>query len=77
MSLGQGLSVGAGIAQAARLNGIKHFIYVLLGDGACNKRSVWEALQILSQLYLDNLITIVYVNHLQGDENISGGDERI
>src|ERR1043166_6124579 len=42
-SLGQGLSVGVGIALYARLDGLDYRTYVLLGDGECSEGSVWEA----------------------------------
>ena len=42
-SLGHGLSMGIGLALAAKRKNKKHRIYVLLGNGECNEGSVWEA----------------------------------
>jgi len=67
-SLGQGLSMGIGIAYAAKKNKDLDFkAYVLLGDGECNEGSVWEAAMLAPQLKLDNLIAIVDYNKLQSD----------
>ena len=64
-SLGQGLSVGVGMALAARMDGAKHTVYVLLGDGELNEGQVWEAAMTASHLGLDNLIAIVDRNQYQ------------
>lgn len=66
-SLGQGLSLGVGMALAAKKRGQKHHIYVLLGDGECNEGSVWEAAMSAAQFKLDNLTAIVDYNRLQSD----------
>ena len=67
-SLGQGLSMGIGIAYAAKKNlDLKYKAYVLLGDGECNEGSVWEAIMLAPQLKLDNLVAIVDYNKLQSD----------
>ena len=64
-SLGQGLSVGAGIALA-----IKHFehadqrVYVLMGDGESAEGSVWEAAQWAAFYGLNNLCAIIDINRL-------------
>ncbi|MFH1832590.1 MAG: transketolase [Candidatus Levyibacteriota bacterium] len=71
-SLGQGLSVGAGIAYAQRA-GIKNSesrtkslpkVYVLMGDGETAEGNIWEAANFSSYYHLDNLIAIVDVNGL-------------
>lgn len=66
-SLGQGLSMGLGIAYAARLKKKQFKTYVLLGDGECNEGSVWEAVMLAPQLKLNNLIAIIDYNKLQSD----------
>jgi transketolase len=67
-SLGQGLSMGIGIAYAAKKNeDLQYRAFVLLGDGECNEGSVWEAVMLAPQLKLDNLIAIVDYNKLQSD----------
>jgi transketolase len=64
-SLGQGLSVGAGLAiGAAKLEKNSSRVYVLLGDGEVAEGSVWEAAAFAAQYGLDNLTAIVDVNAL-------------
>jgi transketolase len=63
-SLGQGLSVGAGMALAARLDKLDYNTYVLLGDGEIAEGSVWEAANIAGIYKLNNLIAIVDANRL-------------
>jgi len=58
-SLGNGLGIGAGMALAAKKDGKKHKIYVLLGDGECYEGSVWEAIQFIGHHNLNNIIAIV------------------
>jgi transketolase len=72
-SLGQGLSFGAGIAQAAKMKNSNQSVYVLMGDGECNEGSVWEAAQVSTQLALDNLIAIIDANGLQSDGEVADG----
>lgn len=66
-SLGQGLSMGVGLAWAARHKEENHKIYVLLGDGECNEGSVWEAAMSAAHFKLNNLIAIVDYNKYQSD----------
>ena len=63
-SLGQGLSVGVGMALSARLDGLDFRTYVLLGDGECAEGSVWEAASLAGIYQLNNLVAIVDVNRL-------------
>jgi len=64
-SLGQGLSVGVGIAFGAKkLNHSKQRVYVLIGDGESAEGSVWEAAQWASFHGLDNLCATLDVNRL-------------
>jgi transketolase len=63
-SLGQGLSVGVGMALCARLDRLDYRTYVLLGDGECAEGSVWEAASLAGHLQLNNLVAIVDVNRL-------------
>src|SRR5512141_321658 len=63
-SLGQGLSVGVGMALCARLDKLDYRTYVLLGDGECAEGSVWEAASLAGTNKLNNLIAIVDVNRL-------------
>ena len=63
-SLGQGLSVGVGMALSARLDGLDFRTYVLLGDGEVAEGSVWEAASLAGVHHLNNLTAIVDVNRL-------------
>lgn len=64
-SLGQGLSIGAGAALAARLEWSARRIFVLLSDAECNEGAVWEAAMFAGQHRLANLIAIVDHNGQQ------------
>lgn len=66
-SLGQGLSIGVGIALAAKKKAKKHKIYVLLGNGECNEGAIWEAAMSAAHFKLNNLIAIVDNNCFQSD----------
>lgn len=66
-SLGQGLSIGIGMALAARLDKKDYRTYVLLGDGECDEGQVWEAAMFAPNYKLDNLTAIVDFNALQLD----------
>jgi len=62
-SLGQGLSIGVGIALNGKyLDKLDYQVYVLMGDGESAEGSVWEAAALASHYKLDNLIGIVDVN---------------
>src|SRR5258707_4703610 len=63
-SLGQGLSVGVGMALCARLENLDYRPYVLLGDGECAEGSVWEAASLAGIYQLNNLVAIVDCNRL-------------
>jgi transketolase len=66
-SLGQGLSIGLGMALAARLDGSDYRVFVLLGDGECQEGQVWEAAMAAGHHRPDNLIVIVDYNKFQLD----------
>ncbi len=66
-SLGQGLSVAVGAAQAKRLNGDKHLVFVLMGDGEQEEGQIWEAAMYAPAKGVDNLIAIVDYNKKQID----------
>ncbi|UCD29026.1 MAG: transketolase [Planctomycetota bacterium] len=61
-SLGQGLSVGAGLGLAARLNKIYKRIFVLIGDGESREGQIWEALDFIIDHKLTNVIPIFNCN---------------
>jgi len=74
-SLGQGLSVGVGMALGARINQTGNKIFVLMGDGETAEGSVWEAAALAAHSNLDNLITLVDVNRLgQSQATMYGHD---
>jgi transketolase len=64
-SLGQGLSIGAGCALAAKLNQSKQRVFVLLSDAECNEGSVWETIMFAAHHRLSNLIAIIDLNGQQ------------
>lgn len=66
-SLGQGLSVGLGIALAARLDKKDYRTYVMLGDGEIEEGQIWEAAMAASHYKTDNLCAIIDQNGLQID----------
>lgn len=66
-SLGQGLSVGIGMALAGKLNGAAYRVYVMLGDGECEEGQVWEAAMSAPARKLDNLVAIIDYNKCQLD----------
>nr|WP_298660063.1 transketolase [uncultured Flavobacterium sp.] len=66
-SLGQGLSVAIGAAQAKKLNKDNHLVYVLTGDGELQEGQNWEAIMYASAKNIDNLIAVVDYNGQQID----------
>jgi transketolase len=66
-SLGQGLSVSIGAAQAKKLNNCNHLIYALLGDGELQEGQNWEAIMYASAKNVDNLIATIDLNGKQID----------
>ena len=67
-SLGQGLSVGAGLALGARIQKSPARVYVLLGDGEMAEGQVWEAAAFAAHYQLDNLVALADVNALGQSE---------
>lgn len=70
-SLGHGLSIGCGMALAAKRDSKNHRVFVLLSDGECDEGSVWEASLFAAQQKLDNLCAIIDYNKLQGFGEVS------
>jgi transketolase len=66
-SLGQGLSVSIGAAEAKKLNNDPHIVYVLTGDGELQEGQNWEAIMYASAKKVDNLIATVDLNGKQID----------
>lgn len=83
-SLGQGLSIGVGMAINGKyLDKLPYRVFVLLGDSEMAEGSVWEAIQLAAYYNLDNLIGIIDVNRLgqRGETmygwNLSAYEKRI
>lgn len=70
-SLGQGLSIGLGVALAARLDGRSSRTYVMLGDGEIQEGQVWEAAMTAAKYRLDNLTAIVDRNKYQQSQSVA------
>lgn len=74
-SLGQGLSIGVGMAWAMKMGHSPGRVYVLMGDGECASGAVWEAANAARLASLDNLVAIVDVNRLgQSEPTMHGHD---
>jgi transketolase len=76
-SLGQGLSIGLGMAMAARLDRKDWRVFVLLGDGECQEGQVWEAAMAAGHHRPENLVAMIDYNGFQLDgaiEEIMGLD---
>ena len=69
-SLGQGVSVAAGMAVAAKLDNKDYRVYALTGDGEIEEGQIWEAAMFAGFRKLDNLVVIVDNNNLQIDGTI-------
>lgn len=72
-ALGHGLSVGVGMAIAAKMNEQRYITFVLMGDGEQGEGSIYEAAMAANQYGLDNLVAIIDRNRLQ----ISGTTEEV
>ena len=70
-SLGQGISVAAGMALGAKHQGKNYRVYTLLGDGEIQEGQVWEACMLAAHYKLDNFVAIVDNNGLQIDGNVA------
>ena len=69
-SLGQGLSICAGMCCGLALKNSSAHVFTLLGDGETQEGQVWEAAMFAAHQKLDHLIAIIDHNHLQIDGNI-------
>jgi len=64
-SLGHGLSIGIGMALAARMQKRDSRVFVIMGDGEINEGSVWEGAMCAAKHRLDNLVAVIDSNKLQ------------
>lgn len=69
-SLGQGLSVAIGAAQAKKLNGDKGTVFTLHGDGEIQEGQIWEAAMYAAHNKIDNLISAIDCNDAQIDGHV-------
>lgn len=77
-SLGQGLSVGSGLAIGARMDKTPTRVYVLMGDGEMAEGQVWEAAAFAAHYKLDNLTVLADVNALgQSEPTMYGHDMEV
>jgi transketolase len=70
-SLGQGLSVGAGLGAAAVMDTIDKNIYVLIGDGESREGQIWEAMDFIADHSLTNVVPIFNCNELAQSDYVS------
>ena len=70
-SLGQGLSIGVGMALAARLNCRNNRVFVVMGDGELSEGQIWEAAMAASTFKLGNLVGVVDRNGIQSSGRTS------
>ena len=70
-SLGQGLSVAAGLAAAAKMDGIDRNVYVLIGDGESREGQIWEACDFLLDHALTNVVPVFNCNDLGQSDYVS------
>ncbi len=71
-SLGQGLSVAAGLGLAARTDGIDQRTYCLIGDGESREGQIWEAVDFIMDHDLTNVLPIINCNGLGQAGSVSG-----
>jgi transketolase len=69
-SLGQGVSVAIGAAEAKKMNNDPNLVYVLTGDGELEEGQIWEAIMYAGAKNVDNLILTVDYNHKQIDGTV-------
>lgn len=65
-SLGHGMGISAGIAYANKVTGSNQRVYVLLSDGEMQEGSTWEAMMMIANLGLNNLVALLDLNDFQG-----------
>ena len=74
-SLGQGLSVAAGLAEGARLNGYDKKIYCIIGNGESREGQIAEAIDFIAERKLSNVLTIFNCNGYGQADRVSKQQE--
>src|SRR5450631_444555 len=74
-SLGQGLSVSAGLGGAARLDGIDKAIYCIIGDGESREGQIWEAMDFIADHALTNVVAIFNCNTLGQSDFVATAED--
>jgi len=74
-SLGQGLSVAAGLAAAARLDGVDKVIYCIVGDGEAREGQIWEAMDFIADHKLTNVVAIFNCNTLGQSDFVASAQD--
>ncbi len=70
-SLGQGLSVAAGVAAAAKMNKVDKNVYCMIGDGEAREGQIWEAMDFIADHLLTNCVPIFNCNALAQSDWVS------
>jgi transketolase len=74
-SLGQGLSVSAGLGAAARLDAIDKAIYCIIGDGESREGQIWEAMDFIADHALTNVVAIFNCNTLGQSDFVARAED--
>lgn len=74
-SLGQGLSVAAGLAAAARLDEVDKAIYCIIGDGESREGQIWEAVDFIADHRLTNVVAIFNCNTLGQSDYVADAQD--
>ncbi|MGO9931400.1 MAG: transketolase [Steroidobacteraceae bacterium] len=74
-SLGQGLSVSAGLGGAARLDDIDKSIYCIMGDGESREGQIWEAMDFIADHALTNVVAIFNCNTLGQSDFVAAAED--
>jgi transketolase len=70
-SLGQGVSVAAGLALAARMDGLDKTLYCIVGDGESREGQIWEALDFIADQHLTNVRVLFNSNKMGQSDYVS------
>ena len=70
-SLGQGLSVAAGLGAAAKMDGTGRNVYCLIGDGESREGQIWEAMDFIADQALTNVVPVFNCNELAQSDWVS------